>query len=179
MRDIFYHVIDTETSDLSPNTGGEIIEIAIITCKNLEVIDIFHSYFNALKIHPKAYESHGISLQQLQGWPSLKNKNNQQELKDLIKYPFFAHNAVFDSRFLKHYNIIPKDHIILDTLKLCREEPEGPENNKLISWTKYMGITHRPHGALSDAFALCQLIAAKSWYQLVPEYIELRNYTIR
>lgn len=175
MGDIYYQVFDTETSNLSPMNGGEIAEIAVITCRNKEIIDLFHTYYSVVSMHPKAQETNGLSIFQLQGWPSLGSPEVQKELREIIKYPLFAHNISFDARFLKHYNIIKDDHILIDTLKLCRTSGINLENNKLSTWTAHFGITHRAHGALSDTFALCQLIESQGWQYLVEEYIKLKD----
>ncbi|MCR4284685.1 MAG: 3'-5' exonuclease [archaeon] len=158
-----YHVLDIETTGFNAKTD-EICELAFLTCRGTQILDIYHNFFTINEISTKAQEVNGFSVEQLKGWNPLKNEIPR--LRSLLIHTIFAHNSVFDCGFLKEKGIIHFEHRIIDTLKLCRNDHTNLDNNKLKTWLQYYNISHRPHGALSDAFGLYKLITLKGWQVL-------------
>lgn len=157
-----WHIADVETTSLSPE-DGEIAELAVLTCSGTEIVDIFHQFYSVKSISAKASEVNGFTVEQLQGWPSFKSKENIETLQKLFKYKIFAHNATFDGRFLCHNKVISGLHPMKDTLTFCRNDGIKLENNKLGTWAKHYGIYTEAHSALQDVFMLYKLILIKGW----------------
>ena len=116
---ILWQVLDLETTWLN-RTEDEIAELALITCKNTEIIGIYHQYYQVSKMGKGALNAQGMSIEQLIGWPQFTSQQNILYLKNLIKYPVFAHNASFDMGFMITKNVLSDYHPSIDTVKLCR-----------------------------------------------------------
>lgn len=94
--------IDVETSDISPRTGGRVIEIAALVIANREIVEEFTTLIAVpCKISRRAQEVHRISSVMLKGqppseqvWPSF--------LALIGNHPLIAHNAKFDIPFIRH-----------------------------------------------------------------------------
>lgn len=157
----YWHSIDVETSGLSKN-AHEVAEIAIITCKNTKIVDIYHSFFSVKEMSPEASAVNGLNLYQLAGWPSFKSPEIVNLLRSKIKYKIYAHNAQFDLGFLNVAGIIQGSHPYLCTRELAKKEGIYV-NNKLTTITQHLGIPHNAHSALGDALALFHLITLKGW----------------
>lgn len=160
---ILYHVLDLETTGLNRD-DDEIAEIAILTCKNTEVIGIFHQYYQVSKMGKGAFGAHGMSINQLIGWPQFSSSQNISYLQNLIKYPVFAHNATFDVGFLVAKKVMKDYHPMVDTLKLCKTSGVNLKNNKLQTWLQHYNLNSGvAHNALNDAFGLTRLIMLLGW----------------
>ncbi|HLD98119.1 MAG TPA: 3'-5' exonuclease [Candidatus Nanoarchaeia archaeon] len=159
-----FNVVDLETTNLSPNVGGEVAEIAIIKVIGNQVKDVYHKFYSIKSISDKAAERNGLSVDLLKGFPSFNTKEVIKEVKEVLgEHPIYAHSAAFEHAFLEFYGATAPNHVYIDTLKLCRESRNKLVNNQLSTWTSTMKITHRPHGALSDAIALTNLILLMGW----------------
>lgn len=160
---IYYHVLDLETTGLSSNQD-EIAEIAILTCLNTNIIDIYHQFFRIKSIGEKAAEVNGLSVEMLIGHQPFKSSKNLNHLSKILKYPIFIHNSRFDGGFMIANGIFDEHYPLIDTLKLCRKANLKLENNKLQTWIKYYGISNgRPHSAISDTLGLQRLIILNGW----------------
>jgi DNA polymerase III alpha subunit (gram-positive type) len=160
---IYWQVIDLETTGLSAN-NDEIAELALITCRNIEIINIHHQFYQVSKMGEKAAQVNGLSISQLRGWPIFSSNKNITLLQDLIKYPLFAHNASFDAGFLIAKNVIKDNYPVIDTVKLCKKSDKKLIDNKLQTWLTYCGFNNGiPHQALSDCFGLTRLIIYNGW----------------
>lgn len=157
-----YHVLDLETTGLSPH-DSEIAEFAMLTCQGNTIIDVYHDFYQISKIDAQAAAVNGLSIYQLQGWPVFKSPQNLAKIKSKIKYKCFAHNSQFDKGFLVAAGAIPESWPFTDTKRLCMENGTKLENNKLITWCNHYGIRYEAHNALNDTFALWRLIVMKGW----------------
>ncbi|MGX7583075.1 exonuclease domain-containing protein [Candidatus Vidania fulgoroideorum] len=156
-------VLDTETTGLSIKKGNRIIEIAIIEIINSEITGKeFHSYFYVKKkISKKSYKIHKINNS------FLKNKKKfSEKYKEMNKFMgnsiIIAHNAKFDSKFIKNeIKLIKKKKkmVFVDTLKIFRKIFPGKKNN-LENISKRFGfkINFNLHNALNDARLLSRVI---------------------
>lgn len=159
---VLYHVVDVETSGLSPKEH-EICELAILTCSGTQIIEIFSQHYSIQTITEGAQRKNGYSVEKLAGWPSFKDPENIKLVHSIIKYPIFAHNANFDAQFLFDTGALPNSHLVRDTLKYCKEDLTKLENNKLDTWLTHFKIKIQNHSALGDAFGLYRLIILKGW----------------
>ena len=160
---IYWQVVDLETTGLNAY-DEEIAELALITCRNTEIIGIHHQFYQISKMGKKAAQVNGLSIDQLRGWPIFSTNKNITLLRSLIKYPIFAHNASFDASFLIAQNVIREDYPVIDTVKLCRKSDKKLVDNKLQTWLNHYGFNNGiPHQALSDCFGLVRLIIFNGW----------------
>lgn len=161
----FWQVVDLETTGLDP-VNDEIAEICLLTCKNSEVIDIFHKYYSVKRMGEQASKVNNLTFEQLQGWESFKSPSNINFLFRYIKYPLFGHNIRrFDALFLKSANCLNSIIQIKDTRDFCEQSNIRLENNKLQTWLKHFNLNNSgiAHSALQDTFYLAKLIAINDW----------------
>lgn len=94
-------VLDLETTGLSPNKGGRIIEIAAVRVVNGEIKDRFHTLVNPqLKIPSKITNLTKISNKDVEDKPTI-NQVLPEFYKFISNSVVVVHNAAFDwSRFL-------------------------------------------------------------------------------
>lgn len=95
-------VIDTETTGLGVQRGGRVIEIGAVAVENGVVKEEFSSLINSgAAISYFAFRVHGISEEMLLGKP--EPESVWQELRQFIgDAELVAHNAPFDSSFVRH-----------------------------------------------------------------------------
>ncbi|MFW9949856.1 MAG: exonuclease domain-containing protein [Candidatus Thorarchaeota archaeon] len=160
---IYWQVIDLETGGLDP-VNDEIAEIAVITCKNADIIGVFHQFYEISKITEAAAAKNNLTISQLQGWKKFHTQENYNTLKKLIRWPVFAHNSPFDIGFLIKKGILPESYRHINTVELCRKSGKGLSNNKLQTWLAHYGLQNgTAHTALDDAFNLARLIMLMGW----------------
>ena len=159
---IMWHTLDLETGGLK-SSKDEIAELALLTICGSQIIGIHHQYYSVSEMSEKAMEVNHLSLVQLSGWPRFTDPENINQLRRLIKYPLFIHNADFDMGFMIQKGVF-RDHPSVDTLKLCRTSGKNLVDNKLQTWLKHYNLTNgTPHTALSDAFNLARLVMLLGW----------------
>jgi len=94
-------IFDVETTGLSPNTGHRIIEIGAVALQGADMVSEFHSLIDS--DHPvsrQAQQVHGISRRMLRGAPPPLEVFTA--FREFIGHmPLVAHNAPFDTRFLR------------------------------------------------------------------------------
>jgi DNA polymerase III alpha subunit (gram-positive type) len=160
---IFWQVVDIETTGLDSKVE-EVAELAIVTCHNTDVINIFHKYYEVKKMGEVAGKVNGLTEYQLKGWPKFNSNENINIVRGILKYPYFAHNVDFDRGFLLASNVVNPDLRYIDTVKLCKIKPTKLENNKLQTWLKYFNIdAGAKHSALGDSLGLARLIILQGW----------------
>jgi DNA polymerase III epsilon subunit family exonuclease len=96
-----YHIIDTETTGLSP-TSNRVIELATVTVQGGRIVDRFETLIDpGVAIPPRITSITGISAPMLDGAPA-PQEALRQWLAYLERHPghFVAHNARFDWDFL-------------------------------------------------------------------------------
>ena len=159
---IYWHTLDLETGGLDPKTD-EIAELALITICGSQIINIHHQYYSVSKMGEKAMEVNGLTITQLDGWPHFQDVNNINELRKLIKYKVYAHNASFDKGFMIQKGVF-RDHPFVDTRILCKKSGKNLTDNKLQTWLKHYNLNNgTPHTAVSDAFNLARLVMLLGW----------------
>lgn len=157
-------VVDIETTGLSPNKGGRIIEIGAIKLNGESKLDSFSTFINPEMPIPKSStEIHGITDEMVKDAPTF-----HQVLKDFKKFIgddiIVAHNAKFDwDRFLLHYfrllGIYPKNKVV-DTMVLAKVVlPASPNDSmKLEEVCERCNVElEGAHRALNDAMATADI----------------------
>ncbi|UOQ27870.1 DNA polymerase III epsilon subunit [Candidatus Vidania fulgoroideae] len=156
-------VLDTETTGLSIKRGDRIIELAIVEIVNKKITrKYFHKYFKVDKeISKESFKMHKISNFYLS-----KKKTFLQsydKIKRFIGDSFIiAHNAKFDSKFIKNELKICKKKkklVFIDTLRIFRKIFPG-KKNRLKDISKRLGIKINfcLHNALNDARLLARIV---------------------
>lgn len=162
IADLKFACFDTETTGLSPATGGKICEIAVCVSQGGKVLEQFSTIINPeCPIHPDVVAIHGISNEMVAGKPTFK-----QILPRLAQLfdgcVLVAHNADFDISFLKNefeqagqaYPGYP----VLDTLKMARKSGLFAKNN-LGLIAQQIGICADGwHRAMADTKMLEQIL---------------------
>lgn len=199
MNDILFSgtefvVADIETTALSPEKGGMIIEIAGVKIKDNQIIDTFSQLINPeRKIYPKTTELTGITNEMVKGQPvyGLVLPEFYRFLGDAI---FVAHNAPFDwDRYLLHFfskvGIFPTNKVI-DTLALSKLYFPDLEKHTLDAMCREFDITLiNHHRALDDTKATAELLIEfkknfatqlyNSTYTLEAEQLDLFNMSVQ
>jgi DNA polymerase III epsilon subunit-like protein len=164
---IYYHVIDVETTTFDP-IKGDICELAVLSCRGREVYNIFHKYYSVDYMNIDAQNTHKLSIDMLSNWPKFNSECNIKELNNIFSVgrSIWGHNLPFDIRFLTKYGVCINNLYQKDTLKMLKGEGLKLENNKLTTWLNHYGIEISNHSALGDAFGTFQLITLKGWQLL-------------
>ena len=155
LDNLSYVIVDLETTGLNPSTD-EIIEIGAIKVENKEIKDIFNKLIKPDKAIPEnIVELTGITQEMVHNELPIKPVL-EQFVKFLGDRIFVAHNAEFDSSFIKVQmkKILNKnmDNFIACTLLVARDILPNLENHKLPTVARYFGleIANR-HRAIGDA----------------------------
>jgi DNA polymerase-3 subunit epsilon len=94
--------IDVETSDLSPQTGGRVIEVAAVIIRDFKIVQEFSTLIAApCRMSRNAQEVHGISQDMLAEQPS-PEKVWPLFSQFISNHPLIAHNARFDIGFIRY-----------------------------------------------------------------------------
>jgi len=130
--DTTFCVFDIETTGFNAGGADSIIEIGAVLIKNGEIIDRFDEFIDPKRPLPyKIIELTNITDDMLKGKDDEKTvvKRFMEWVKD---YPMVAHNAKFDTSFIKmcheKYNLGEFKNPVIDTLELSRAL--DPELNK-------------------------------------------------
>lgn len=184
-------VLDLETTALSPEKGGMIIEIAGVKVKDNIIIDTFSQLINPeRKIYGKTTQITGITNEMVAGKP-VYGQVLPQFYRFLGNAIVVAHNAQFDwDRFLLHFfpkvGIYPTNKVI-DTLPLAKLYfPDQPKHS-LDAICALLDISlDNHHRALDDSIATAHILMAfkkhhatqlyKQDYALEGEQVDLFNY---
>jgi DNA polymerase-3 subunit epsilon len=158
-------VADIETTALSPEKGGMIIELAGVKVRNGEVVETFSQLINPeRKIYPKTTELTGITNEMVQGKPVYG-----QVLPEFFRFLgnaiFVAHNSSFDwDRFLLYFfqkvGVFPTNKVI-DTLALAKLYFPDKQRHSLGEMCLELGISlENHHRALDDSMATTDMLLA-------------------
>ena len=142
-----FFVIDTETTGLEQDDTP--VSIAIITIRNMEIMDRWYSLVNPnKKISEVAQSIHGISQEMVANSPTL-TQLAPFILQRIGSNICVAHNSVFDGRMLPFIK-----NSWIDTLAWCRLKYNDLERYTNESMCTFLNI-QRPegnaHNALYDA----------------------------
>ena len=161
-------VVDVETTGLSAQRGGRVIEVGVVALENGSIVAEFGTLIDAgAPISFGAYRVHGISEEMLSGQP--EPAVVWRHFHDFVgTAQLVAHNAPFDSAFVRHE--LSRFGLGLSnpwhcTVRLARRRLPNLPNHRLDTVYRHLfGLI--PHGtarhrALDDA-----RLAAKIWSEL-------------
>lgn len=160
-----YVVLDIETTGLTPQKGGRIIELAGVRVRNGKIEEQFSQFiYPEMKIYGKTIELTGITNEMLAGQP-VYGKVLPEFHKFIGNSVIVAHNAIFDwNRFLVYYFErcgIKVQNEVIDTLKLAKLYHPEQDSYKLIELCTLHGITlDNAHRAINDTIATAYLTIA-------------------
>ncbi len=149
--------LDIETTGLNPDSD-EVIEVALIRTKDLEIVDTYHSLVKPYRQIPKFITNlTGISKNEVDKSPRIDEIRPNVE-NFILDYPILAHNASFDKLFLE--KILEKEipNEFFDTLEISRLFMPELQSHSLESLVKTLNLEkHNHHRALSDTYMLIDL----------------------
>lgn len=165
-------IVDVETTGLSTARGGRVIEIGAVAVVDGVIVDEISSLIDTgAPISYGAYLVHGISEEMLSGQPTPENVWSQ--FHDFAAAaPLVAHNAPFDSSYIRHelaligHGLPNNWHC---TVRLARKKLPHLPNHKLD--TVYRNLfgslpsSVQRHRALDDA-----RMAAMIWMKLCGDH---------
>ena len=150
-----YIVLDIETTGLNPAIDS-IIEIAMLKIKRGLIVDEFSTLINpGIKIPEMITELTGINNDDILGQPSLA-----EVMPDILLFigerQIVAHNASFDSSFLRSY--LKEDNRWLDSITLAQIAFPKLKSYSLNNICDDLSIINEnPHRAIGDARATAKL----------------------
>jgi DNA polymerase III epsilon subunit-like protein len=155
---------DVETTGYFPEHGAEITEMGLVKVDGYRIIDLYYSFFEPDRSIPSdIVKEIGITDGMVKGFPKLRDRVDQIKLF-LGRTPIIAYNARFEASFFSHYNIVGGSHQFLDLYPWVRDMRLSTANNKLQTILSYYGLRGTfGHRALSDAFALYNLVYHLRW----------------
>lgn len=154
LNEIKFACLDTETTGLSPQTGGKICEIAVSVSQGGRVLDEFSTLLNPqMPISPEVTAIHGITNEMVKDAPIFADILPKL-LGLLDNTVIVAHNADFDVSFLREEfascGMRFPPYPVLDTLKLARKSGKF-ERNRLGLIAEELGISCQGwHRAMAD-----------------------------
>lgn len=149
-------VFDIETTGLYA-VKDKITEIGAVRVKNGEIGDTFNTFVNpGIPIPEHITRLTGINDSMVAGAPS-----TEQALNSFLEFagdsPVVAHNASFDTGFIKHgLRTLGRkfENIIIDTLELSRKLFPELDRHRLDVVARHLGIKlAKHHRAVNDAMA--------------------------
>lgn len=154
LNEIKFACLDTETTGLSPETGGKICEIAVSVSQGGRVVDEFSTLLNPqVPISPEVIAIHGITNEMVKDAPTFADV--MPKLLGLLDNAVIvAHNADFDVSFLRaefaSCGMRFPPYPVVDTLKLARKSGKF-ERNRLGLIAEELGISCQGwHRAMAD-----------------------------
>ncbi|MBO5011530.1 MAG: 3'-5' exonuclease [Elusimicrobiaceae bacterium] len=154
LNEIRFACLDTETTGLSPETGGKICEIAVSVSQGGRVVDEFSTLLNpGLPMSPEVIAIHGITNEMVKDAPSFSDVLPRL-LGLLDNCVIVAHNADFDVSFLRaefaSCGMRFPPYPVVDTLKLARKSGKFARN-RLGLIAEELGISCQGwHRAMAD-----------------------------
>lgn len=158
LTDNVYVVFDIETTGLDVLNNG-ITEIGAVKIINGKISEQWTTLIKPdYPIPPNIVDLTGIDEEMVKDSPKIA-----QVLPDFIKFIhgaiLVAHNAEFDTKFVKRFATIEEYEInnkVLDTMDLARAHLPFLKKNDLHTVADHFGIMFRHHRALSDAYATAE-----------------------
>ncbi len=154
-------VVDLETTGLYPENGDMILEIAAVPVEDKDIrTDLaFHELVNPEKrIPPEITEINHITDEMVENAKPIR-----EVLPDFIDYiqdyPLVAHNAPFDTGFLKYFSaklgITMRNNRLIDTIDLSKMLFRNERRHNLDAVLKRLDISidsRERHNAQKDAY---------------------------
>jgi len=164
-----YVALDVETTGLSPKNGDRVIEIGAVAIEGQSIVAEFSSLIDVGKMIPwQVQKVHGITNEMLSGEPK-PDEVWSEFYKFIAGSILVAHNASFDTEFLRHEFALlgmSLNNRSLCTLKMSRKLYPYLPNHKLATVGRYLlGESceqMQMHRALDDA-----KLAAMIWLEMV------------
>lgn len=161
-------IIDVETTGMSVKRGGRVIEVGAVALIGGVIVDELDALIDTgADISYGAYLVHGISQDMLRGKP-----HPEAVWSSFLEFagddPLVAHNAAFDSSFVRNEvsllgGVIPNSWHC--TVRLARRRLPHLSNHKLDTVYRHLfgslPVSVRRHRALDDA-----RLAARIWMEL-------------
>lgn len=154
LSEIKFACLDTETTGLSPESGGKICEIAVSVSCNGRVIEEFATLVNPeIPISPDVVAIHGITNEMVSTAPVFA-EILPRLLGMLDNCVIVAHNADFDLSFLRaefeSCGVHLPPYPVIDTLKLARKSGRF-QRNRLGFIAEELGLSCQGwHRAMAD-----------------------------
>ncbi len=157
-------VVDVETTGLSAQRGGRVIEVGAVALEDGVIVAEFGTLIDTgASISYGAYRVHGISEEMLAGQP--EPSEVWQAFHELVgNAALVAHNAPFDSAFVRHeLGLLGKElpNPWLCTVRLARRALPQLPNHRLDTVYRHLfgAIPHDAarHRALDDARLTAQV----------------------
>jgi len=155
-------VIDVETTGMLPEKGDRVIEIGAVKMRGQQVLERFERLIRPDFLISREIETiTGITNSMLQS-----ASDRPQVMTEFVEfigtYPFVAHNAAFDQKFIDAELALfgkSRPTNFNCTLQLARRLYSDPPNYKLGTLVQYKKLTPAAtfHRALADAEMTAQL----------------------
>lgn len=153
-----YVVFDLETTGIDLMNNG-ITEIGAVKIKNGKIISEWTTLIKPdYPITDEITALTGIDYEMVKDSPKIS-----AVLPDFMKFIdgaiLVAHNAEFDTKFIKRFASIDEYEVknkVLDTMVLCRKYLPFLKRADLHTLADHFGIIFRHHRALSDAYATAE-----------------------
>ena len=162
LKEAEFSVLDVETTGLSAR-NNRVIEIGIVTVKNLKITDKYSTLINpGCDIPYFITQFTGISNSDVAYSPSFYD--TAEEIEEFIGNSIISgHNLSFDAGFLgcefARNGFEPLSNLSVCTLKLSRKIFSSLKSKSLGSVSEHLGIINRDsHRALADAEATAQIL---------------------
>lgn len=162
-------VLDLETTGEDYRLD-RIIEVGAVRLDGDRELETFHAWVDPEgPLRPSNVAIHGITAEMLEGADRLPVVLDRLRAF-LGDWPWVAHNAPFDQRFLQHHGLacgLGFENAVIDSLALAREVFPSDKGLSLARLAERLGVEARPtHRALDDARALAAV------YPLLRERVE-------
>ncbi len=169
--------LDTETTGLTPDSGGRICEVAMLASKAQKRVASYSTIINPqVRIMPEVIAIHGITNEMAANKPVFKEI--APKIREMLEgNVLICHNADFDTKFLRHeFQIIGENMpncTILDTLKFARLHGNF-KRNRLGLIAQELGISSQGwHRAMADT-----IMAEKIFYHFLFKFKDMGAKTI-
>jgi DNA polymerase-3 subunit alpha (Gram-positive type) len=153
-------VFDIETTGLYP-AKDRITEIGAVKVENGRITDKFSTFVNpGIPIPQFITKLTGITDEMVADAPDI-SQTVDSFLEFVGSLPVVAHNASFDTGFIRHYALLYDkafNNSVLDTLQLSRYLFPELKKHKLDVVAKHLGVKlENHHRAVNDAYATAEI----------------------
>lgn len=169
IEDAVFVCLDTETTGLSPLSGGRICEVALLASKKGQRANSFTTLINPqMSMHPEVVAIHGITNAMVANSPVFE-QIAPMLIDQLSGNILICHNADFDIAFLRsefeNIGLKMPPCLILDTLKFARCNGNFTKN-RLGVIAQELGISNDGwHRAMADT-----VMTEKIFYHFVSKF---------
>lgn len=157
---------------LDIETGGfqvedEIYEVAVLVIENGEIVDSLH--LGEIADENEIHKGMGAGYACIS-----ENKYYISKFQSFVTkypYPFIAHNASFDRKFLVHYGWISEEATFYDSVRAIKRAYPNLFSYALDYLVNYFGIErNNAHTAIDDVHVLFKVLEAVQPNQWLPLY---------